>query len=82
MEFNQTCIDCGYMILTSWRDDEVFVICTTFDFFRPVLIDCINILKFKNNDMSRCECTGEDFKGVGMGWWGDICFSLENISSL
>ena len=36
------------------------VILTTFDFFRSVLINCINILKFKNNDTSKYE-----FKGVG-----------------
>ena len=48
------------------------MIWTTFDFFRSVLINCINILKFKQ---------------VRMNWWGIqgdgvICFSLENISSL
>ena len=25
---------------------------------------------------------GGGVKGVGMGWWEDICFSLENITSL
>ena len=43
---------------------------TTFDPFRQVLIDCINKMKFKNNDMNRCECTGGGFKGMGMGWLG------------
>ena len=70
MEFNQTCIDYGYMILTSQRDDEVLLIWTLFDFFRPILIDCINISKFENNDTSRWECTGGGFKGVV----GDIFF--------
>ena len=54
------------------RDDEIFVSWTIFEFFRQILIDCINISKFINNDMSRCELTGGGFMGVGMGWWGDI----------
>ena len=53
MEINQTRIVYRYMILTSRRDNGVFVILTTFDFFRSVLINSINILKFKNNDTSR-----------------------------
>ena len=71
MASNQSDIEYGYMILTSGRDDEVLVIWTSFVFFRPILVDCINISKFKNTDTSRCECIG----------WRDICFSLENISS-
>ena len=55
------------MILTSQGDDDAMVIWTTFDFFTPILIDCINISKFKNNDSSKCRCTGGGFKGVGMG---------------
>ena len=38
---------------------------TTFDFFRSVLINCINILKFKNNDTSKYECIGGDSRGWG-----------------
>ena len=56
-----------HMILTSQGDDDAMVIWTTFDFFTPILIDCINISKFKNNDSSKCRCTGGGFKGVGMG---------------
>ena len=41
------------------------MIWTTFDFFRSVLINCINILKFKNNDTSRYELISGGFKGVG-----------------
>ena len=41
------------------------MIWTTFDFFRSVLINCINILKFKNNDTSRYKGISEGFKGVG-----------------
>ena len=37
--------------------------------------------KFKNDDTSWCKQTSLGFKGVGMGWLGDIRFSLENISS-
>ena len=32
--------------------------------FRPILIDCINIPKFKNNDTSRRKCTS----GASRGW--------------
>ena len=39
------------------------------DFFRPNLIECVNISKFENNDMSRCKCTGGGFKGIRMGLW-------------
>ena len=50
------------------------MIWTIFDIFRSVLIDCINISKFKNNDTSRCGCTGGEFKGVGYGLVGEnIC---------
>ena len=41
------------------------MIWTTFDFFRSVLINCINILKFKNNETSRYELISGGFKGVG-----------------
>ena len=64
------------MILTSRRDEEVLVMWTTFDFFRPVLIDYINIAMFKANDTSRCKYTGSGFKGMGMGLVvGHLCFS-------
>ena len=41
------------------------MILTTFDIFRSVLINCINILKFKNNDTSKYECIGGDSRGWG-----------------
>ena len=65
MEIHQARIVYGCMILTSRRDDEVLVIWTTFDFFRSVLINCISILKFKNNETSRYEEIGGGFKRMG-----------------
>ena len=44
------------------------------------MINYTNISKVMYNYMSRCKCTGE-IQGVGLGWWGDISFSLKNISS-
>ena len=48
--------------------------------FRPNLIDYINLSKVLDNYMSRCKCSGGDSR-VELGWWGDISFSLKNISS-
>ena len=41
------------------------MILTTLDFFRSVLINCINILKFKNNDTNKYECIDGDSRGWG-----------------
>ena len=48
--------------------------------FRPNLIDYINLFKVLDNYMRRCNCTGGGSR-VGLGWCGDISFSLKNISS-
>ena len=45
------------------------------------LTDYINISKVLDDCMNRCKCTGGDSRG-GIRWWGDISFSLKNISSL
>ena len=55
------------ILVTNQSDDEVLVNQTTCDSFTRILIDCINTLNFKNNDMSRCKYTGGGFKEVGMG---------------
>ena len=46
------------------------MIWTTFGFVRSVLINCINILKLKNNDISRYEEIGGDLRE-----WGHLFFS-------
>ena len=79
MAFNQSYIEYGYMILTSGRDDEVLVIWTSFVFFRPILIDCINISKFKNTDMRRCECTGWGLRGWEWSGGGTSVFLWETF---
>ena len=67
LEINQTRIVYEY-ILTSRRHDEIFVIKTTFDFFRSALINCINILKLRNYPGTN--------ELVGDSWgWGHLFFS-------
>ena len=75
MEFNQTRFVYGYMNLTFRRDDAGLVIWTIFDLFRSVQINCINILKFKNNGISRYECVGWISRGrESAGGKTSVCF--------
>ena len=87
-----------YGIITSQRDDELFMIliqfsrshkdfqysCKNWCIFRPNLIDYISISKLLDNDMSSCRCTCGNSRGWDWagGGGGGISFSLKNISSL
>ena len=58
------------MVLVSW---------TTFDFFRPVLIDAIDIPKFKSIDKSRWECTIGDSMRREWAGGGHLFFSEKHF---